>query len=171
MCIPLFCFVLIFRLRLHDRGPAFDCCPGCSCGAAASSLPTAKNLEVLIYGRQICVLFGGSPSWQCRQKIRSADSQTLTAPIYGGQWSSPKPAAATACRLSLPEAKGTRGACDACLMPALRGPRGSKWIRALPGPLPFLARSRGCVLRRIRSCRASFWWSEGDLARPTEPRD
>ena len=46
------------------------------------------------------------------------------------------PAAASGCRLSLPAAKGTRGACDACLMPALRGPRGSKWNRALPGPYP-----------------------------------
>ena len=36
-------------------------------------------------------------------------------------------------------------------------------------PLPFLTRSRGCVLRRIRSYPASFWWSEGDRAVPTEP--
>ena len=38
-------------------------------------------------------------------------------------------------------------------------------------PLPFLTRSGGCVLRRIRSYPASFWWSEGDWAVPTEPRD
>ena len=69
----------------------------------ASNFPITKNLEALIYGRQ----------------IRAA------------------PAAACACRLSLPAAKGTRRACDACLMPALRGLGGSKWNRALPGPYPF----------------------------------
>ena len=34
-------------------------------------------------------------------------------------------------------AKGTRGACDTCLMPALRGLGGSKRHRALPSPYPF----------------------------------
>ena len=29
-------------------------------------------------------------------------------------------------------AKGTRGACDACPMPALRGPRASRWVQAAP---------------------------------------
>ena len=33
---------------------------------------------------------------------KPADSQTLAAPIYGGQWSSKEPAAAGGCRLSLP---------------------------------------------------------------------
>ena len=46
-------------------------------------------------------------------------------------------AAASGCRLNLPAAKGTRGACDARLIPALRGPGGSKWNRARPGPYPF----------------------------------
>ena len=43
------------------------------------------------------------------------------------------PAAASGCRLSLPVAKGARGACEPWLMPALLGLGGSKWHRALPG--------------------------------------
>ena len=50
-------------------------------------------------------------------------------------------------------------------MPALRGLGDSKWNRARP--LPFLTRSCGSVLRKIRSCRASSWWSEGDGVVPT----
>ena len=89
--------------------------------AAASacrlSLPITKNLEALIYGRQIRVLFGGS-RWESAMPTLNpqaglVDSQTLAASIYGGQWSSiecaaasgsrPCRPAASACRLSLPD--------------------------------------------------------------------
>ena len=54
----------------------------------------------------------------CTARVGSADrqptknfvgSQTLAAPIYGGQWSSIEPAAASGCRLSLPARRA--GAC------------------------------------------------------------
>ena len=59
---------------------------------------------------------------------------------------------------------------------ACRPPKGPGELAIAPlgplgSPLPFPTRSRGSVLRRIRSCQASFWWSEGDEAPPTEPRD
>ena len=37
-----------------------------------------------------------------RETLQRGTTQTLAASIYGGQWSSPEPAAASACRLSLP---------------------------------------------------------------------
>ena len=42
----------------------------------------------------------GNADHQSARKL--ADSQTSAALIYGGQWSSPGPVAATGCRLSLP---------------------------------------------------------------------
>ena len=55
----------------------------------------------------------------------------------------------------------------------LRPPKGPGELAIAPlgplgTPLPFLTRSRGCVLRKIRFCQASFWWSEGDGVVPTE---
>ena len=45
------------------------------------------------------------------------DSQTLAAPIYGGQWSSIEPAAAGGCRLSLPAAGGCKLSLPESAMP------------------------------------------------------
>ena len=118
--------------------PAFDCCPGCSCGAAASSLPTEKNLEVLIYGRQICVLFGGSPSWQCRQKIRRKFLRIRRPrPLQGmaadgrRQDARQQVGAGSACR----EVPGNRRIRELQFMVPEFVARtgGSRWNRALPG--------------------------------------
>ena len=97
------------------RGVAGSACRS-SCGAITPTFPTTKNLEALIYGRQIRVLFGGSQCVQAQPAHRfpgiPGKPETLAAPIYGGQWSSLEPAAATGCRLSLPT--------------------GSRWPPALP---------------------------------------
>ena len=162
---------------------------------AASGEAWVNRKKALSQGRR------GGGGRQClgRCAVLRAMQQRLRPPKGPGELATPvlclrcvAPAAASACRLSLPEAsgrrhgrpklkllsarqkplvlrgtardaataaaaKGTRGACDACPMPALRGPRGSKWNRALPGPLPLQTRSRGCVLREIRFNQASFW--------------
>ena len=97
------------------------------CGAHASSLHTTEN--------------SGSPIYASRIRVLSGGSQRLSAPPtrlrYRGKMLQPQAQCSTA-RNAAPAAaaKGTRGACDACLMPALRGPRGSKWNRTLPGPYP-----------------------------------
>ena len=60
-------------------------------------------------------------------------------------------------------AKGTRGACDACLMPALRGPPRQQVEPGPARPLPLQTRSRGSVLRGMHSWQASFGgcWETG----------
>ncbi len=85
-----------------------------------------------------------SGSRQGRPKIRSADSQTSAASIYGGRQSSKEPAAASGCRLSLPAASGS-GHCPV--------------RKAASRTLPFTETSgcgRPCAPGRARrgSCRA-----------------
>ena len=109
------------RFAFHRAPPTGRC----SCGAATSSFPTAKNPGSLIYASRIRVRMRGSRWVQAQpagstwvqalpesaaptrdfQKT-SGNPQTSAALINGGRQSSPEPAAAGGCRLSLPAARG-----------------------------------------------------------------
>ena len=137
---------------------------------AASGKAWVNRKKALSQGRRggegrVLLAQRSSPLWgTCPSLLTTKNSGT---PIYGSRirvapaaatGCRPCRPAASGCRLSLPAAKGTRGACDCSPRPP--------WIS-----LPLQTRSRGSVLRWIRSCQASFWWSERDKVIPTEPRD
>ena len=99
----------------------------------------------------------GGSKWLSALPIGS--SQCVQAQPAGGEWLSAPPtrlryrgkmlqpqAQCSTARNAAPAAaaKGTRGACDCSPRPP--------W-----NPLPLQTRSRGCVLRWIRSSPASFW--------------
>ena len=118
--------------------------------------PGTARPPALIYGGRGRVLSGGS-GWN-----RALPGQRK------------QPGAGSACSVR----SGSLMCCAVlhAMQQRLQPPKGPGELAIAPlgplgTPLPFLTRSCGSVLRKIRSCQASFWWSEGDGVTPTEPRD
>ena len=97
-------------------------------------------------------------AWRCARPRRQPVGVGPANPGSGSSVRGSYPwrcAVLRAMQLRLRPPKGPGELAMPVFMPALRGLGDSKWNRARP--LPFLTRSCGSVLRRIRSCQASSW--------------